>query len=216
MGSSRVKYVILRYEVKGPETISYFFTNNKLFIVVDKVFDQIIPPKYQIQSIPIRIRPTLSIFHLIPSHPSDLQRPKQRYQINMLSLTFLFTSLLLSFAAAQSNTTFNPNSVDLTTKSLLLPFHLHLLDNFITDMESRSMVFRRTEQLPNTLRWTSPPEISILRWRKSSKSLRNYSITIIDTLANTITNRLTLHSPNPLSSPDTFSPPQLIESPIPV
>lgn len=35
----------------------------------------------------------------------------------MLSLTFLFISLVLSFAAAQSNTTFDPNSVDLTEKN---------------------------------------------------------------------------------------------------
>ncbi|KAL9137710.1 MAG: hypothetical protein Q9175_001093 [Cornicularia normoerica] len=36
----------------------------------------------------------------------------------MLSLTFLFSSLVLSFAAAQSNTTFNPDAVDLTLKIL--------------------------------------------------------------------------------------------------
>ncbi|CAD6571887.1 MAG: hypothetical protein ASARMPRED_004900 [Alectoria sarmentosa] len=35
----------------------------------------------------------------------------------MLSLAFLFTSLLVSFAAAQSNTTFDPNAVDLTEKN---------------------------------------------------------------------------------------------------
>ncbi|KAF6239096.1 hypothetical protein HO173_002968 [Letharia columbiana] len=35
----------------------------------------------------------------------------------MLSLTFLFISLVLSFAAAQSNTTFDPTSVDLTEKN---------------------------------------------------------------------------------------------------
>lgn len=46
---------------------------------------------------------------------------KQRYQVNMLSLTFLFTSLLLSFVAAQ-NTTFNPSSIDLTTRSMLALF----------------------------------------------------------------------------------------------
>ncbi|CAF9934671.1 hypothetical protein IMSHALPRED_009798 [Imshaugia aleurites] len=35
----------------------------------------------------------------------------------MLCLTFLFTLLLLSFAAAQSNTTFDANAVDLTEKN---------------------------------------------------------------------------------------------------
>ena len=64
----------------------------------------------------------------LPSHTSPLLKfnsiakpKKQRYQINMLPLTFLFTSLLLSFAAAQ-NSTLDPSSVDSTTKSLLPPF----------------------------------------------------------------------------------------------
>jgi len=47
-------------------------------------------------------------------------RVTQRYQVNMLSLNLLFTSLLVGFAAAQ-NTTFNSGSVDLTTKSMSLP-----------------------------------------------------------------------------------------------
>ena len=54
------------------------------------------------------------------------------------------------------------------------------------------MVYRRTEQLPNTMWWTDAPEISILRWRESCNSLQSYSVTIIYVLAPKITNHLTL------------------------
>lgn len=60
-----------------------------------------------------------------PFHQGLKPVVKQRYQVNMLSFTFLFTSLILSFAAAQSNTTFDPNAVDLTEKSVLTIFNLH-------------------------------------------------------------------------------------------
>ena len=53
----------------------------------------------------------------------------------MLSLTLLFTSLLAGFAAAQ-NSTFDQNSVDLTTRSML--YHAgRVTDESITDYDSK-------------------------------------------------------------------------------
>ena len=76
------------------------------------------------------------------------------------------------------------------------------------------MVYERTEQLPDTMWWTGAPEISILRWRESFTLLQSYNVTTIHVLAHKITNNLTLPLKNPLSSPGTFYPPQLIELPV--
>ncbi len=52
------------------------------------------------------------------SHPPYHPNYSAAQTINMLSLTVLFTSLLASFAVAQnSSSSFDPNSVDLTTRS---------------------------------------------------------------------------------------------------
>jgi len=60
------------------------------------------------------------LFYISPVVATQLisYQPPQRKQTNMLSITLLFTSVLAGFAVAQnSSTSFNANSVDLTTRS---------------------------------------------------------------------------------------------------